>query len=197
MIIKNAEFVTSVKDIVTIPETKIEIAIAGKSNVGKSSFINFLTNNGKLARASKEPGRTRLVNFFSINDGDFHLVDLPGYGYATASHAESNTWDKMINSYFIKSKNLAHAFILLDIRHEPTDLDKQMINYLTSIQLPMTIICTKSDKLSTAQKIKAIKVISDSIKMPPSNLIVVSSDKKQGKDEVLARIDQILEPIED
>lgn len=193
MIIKNAEFVMSVKEADKIPETRIEIAIVGKSNVGKSTFINFLTNQSKLARASKEPGRTRLINFFSINGGEFHFVDLPGYGYATASYAESNTWDKMMRDYFRRSAQLKHAFVLLDIRHEPGDMDKQMINYLTSIQLPMTVICTKADKLSTAQKVKALKIISDSVKMPVGNLFVVSSNARLGMDAILARLDQIIE----
>lgn len=131
MEIKQARFVISVADKEKILTEEIpEIAVAGKSNVGKSSFINFMTNNGKLAKTSSTPGKTRLINYFEINKGEFMLVDLPGYGFAKVTDAEKAKWAKLMEGYILESRNLANVFILVDVRHEPTALDKQMVNFL-------------------------------------------------------------------
>lgn len=193
MIIKNAKFVISVADSDKLPSyDKAEIAVAGKSNVGKSSFINFITSNGKLARTSSEPGRTRLLNYFDINGGEFLLVDLPGYGFARVSKEEKAKWGKMIEGYLQKSPTLKHVFVLLDIRHTPSADDKMLLDYLYHFNIPFTVVATKADKLSRMQQQKSKKMIANELCMGEGNVIVVSSLKKMGKEEIFARIDQIL-----
>ena len=192
MIIKNAKFVISVADSDKLPSyDKAEIAVAGKSNVGKSSFINFITSNGKLARTSSEPGRTRLLNYFDINGGEFLLVDLPGYGFARVSKEEKAKWGKMIEGYLQKSPTLKHVFVLLDIRHTPSADDKMLLGYLYHFNIPFTVVATKADKLSRMQQQKSKKMIANELCMGEGNVIVVSSLKKTGKEEIFARIDQI------
>lgn len=193
MIIKSAEFATSVAsaDKILVHDGK-EIAVAGKSNVGKSSFINFLTNNGKLARTSKLPGRTRLINYFGINGGEFFLVDLPGYGFAKVSDAEKNKWSTLIESYLLRSKALKNVFLLVDIRHEPTADDKMMMNYLVHYNINFTIIATKADKLSRSAQMKRVREIAVSLGVGPANIYPVSSTAKSGKEQILARIDSVL-----
>ncbi len=193
MIIKNAKFVISVADSDKLPSyDTAEIAVAGKSNVGKSSFINFITSNGKLARTSSEPGRTRLLNYFDINGGEFLLVDLPGYGFARVSKEEKAKWGKMIEGYLQKSPTLKHVFVLLDIRHTPSADDKMLLDYLYHFNIPFTVVATKADKLSRMQQQKSKKIIANELCMGEGNVIVVSSLKKTGKEEIFARIDQIL-----
>lgn len=193
MIIKNAKFITSVADGKALLDTgKTEIAVAGRSNVGKSSFINFLCNNGKLARTSSEPGRTRLLNYFEINGGEFFIVDLPGYGYAKVAKGEKEKWGSMIEGYLTGSQNLKNVFVLLDSRHEPTDDDKMLVNFLFSYQIPFTIIATKADKLSRQEQQKNKQMIASTMGVGIGNVIMTSSVAKSGKDEVLARIEQIL-----
>lgn len=193
MIIKNAKFVISVADSDKLPSyDKAEIAVAGKSNVGKSSFINFITSNGKLARTSSEPGRTRLLNYFDINGGEFLLVDLPGYGFARVYKEEKAKWGKMIEGYLQKSPTLKHVFVLLDIRHTPSADDKMLLDYLYHFNIPFTVVATKADKLSRMQQQKSKKMIANELCMGEGNVIVVSSLKKTGKEEIFARIDQIL-----
>ena len=131
MLIKNASFLTSVADGGKLPDFGVpEIAFAGKSNVGKSSFINFLTNNGKLARTSGDPGRTRLLNYFSVNGGELVFVDLPGYGFAKVAKTEKAKWGAMIEGYLKNSPRLKNVFVLLDVRHEPTEDDKMLLDFL-------------------------------------------------------------------
>ena len=166
MIIKNAKFVISVADSDKLPSyDKAEIAVAGKSNVGKSSFINFITSNGKLARTSSEPGRTRLLNYFDINGGEFLLVDLPGYGFARVSKEEKAKWGKMIEGYLQKSPTLKHVFVLLDIRHTPSADDKMLLGYLYHFNIPFTVVATKADKLSRMQQQKSKKMIANELCM--------------------------------
>ena len=131
-----------------------QIAVAGKSNVGKSSFINFLAEDGKLARTSKLPGRTRLINYFLINgdtEEEFLLADLPGYGFAKVSDEEKSKWASLLENYLAKEKMLRHVFFLVDIRHDPTKDDVTMYNYLFKNNLPYTIVATKADKLPKSQ----------------------------------------------
>ncbi|MBR1625343.1 MAG: YihA family ribosome biogenesis GTP-binding protein [Clostridia bacterium] len=191
--IKKAVFVTSVGNINQIKtDCQNEIAIAGKSNVGKSSFINFICNNSKLAKTSKEPGRTRLLNYFSINDGEYYLVDLPGYGYAKVNDAEKEKWGRLIETYFKTSPNLKNVFTLVDIRHDPTENDMIMFKYLYFYNIPFTIIATKADKLSRSAQMKRKKEIADFIGVGVDNVLVCSSKEKKGGEEIFKRIDQIL-----
>lgn len=191
--IKQAKFIVSVADGKNIQDFRApEIAIAGKSNVGKSSFINFMANQSKLAKTSSEPGRTRLLNYFEINSGEYYFVDLPGYGYAKAPKGEKEKWGVLIENYLRTSQNLINVFVLVDIRHEPSDDDKMLINYLYSYHIPFTVIATKADKLSRAQQQKAKAVIAAALAIGQGDLLVTSAEKKIGKDAVLARIDNLL-----
>ena len=191
--IKQARFIVSVANASEIKDFGApEIAIAGKSNVGKSSFINFLVNQSKLAKTSSEPGRTRLLNYFEINNGEYYFVDLPGYGYAKAPKGEKEKWGALIENYLRTSKNLINVFVLVDIRHEPSADDKMLINYLYSYHIPFTVIATKADKLSRAQQQKAIGVISSALAIGRSDLLVTSAEKKTGKEAVIERIDNLL-----
>ena len=191
--IKQAKFVTSVADGKNIQDFGVpEIAIAGKSNVGKSSFINFMTNQNKLAKTSSEPGRTRLLNYFEINNGEYYFVDLPGYGYAKVAHGEKEKWGVLIENYLRTSKNLINVFVLVDMRHEPTNDDKMLINYLFAYHIPFTVIATKADKLSRAQQQKCKAVIAASLAIGVNDILVTSAEKKTGKEGVLARIDNLL-----
>lgn len=191
--IKQAKFVTSVADKKNIPDYHVpEIAIAGKSNVGKSSLINYLTNQKKLAKTSSEPGRTRLLNYFEINNGEYYFVDLPGYGFSKVAKTEKAKWGDLIETYLSSSGNLKNVFVLLDIRHEPTEDDKTMINYLYQTSTPFTIIATKADKLSKQQARKALLVISSATGVGVDNIIVTSVQARQGKEQIETRIDQIL-----
>lgn len=196
MVIKNAEFIVSVADPAKLPDLGApEIAFAGKSNVGKSSFINFLTGNGKLARTSGDPGRTRLVNFFGVNNGKLVFVDLPGYGFAKVSKSEKAKWGSMIEGYLTGSKNLKNVFVLLDVRHEPTSDDKMLLNFLYHYNIPFTVIATKCDKLSRAQLMKRRREIANAIGVGADNVYMVSALKKTGKEEVFERIDSIIPDV--
>lgn len=153
--IKSARFVTSVA---LDSSTKIaplpQIAVAGKSNVGKSSFINALTNHGKLARTSGAPGRTRLINYFEVRYGEkdaFHLVDLPGYGYAAVSRAEKQKWGPLIEGYLHSSQHLKLLLLLVDIRHDPGENDLIMNEWIRSMNIPYLVVATKSDKIGKSQ----------------------------------------------
>ena len=193
MRIKKATFVTSVADREKILDTKMpEIAIAGKSNVGKSTFINYLANNGKLAKTSSTPGKTRLINYFLINDGECMLVDLPGYGFAKVPETEKEKWAILMQSYLTESPALTHVFILVDVRHEPTALDKQMVNFLQYHVIPFTVIATKCDKLSRAQVFKKKREIAKEFAMGEGNILLVSSFARKGSDAVLERMEQII-----
>ena len=189
MRILNATFITSAADKSQfIKSDKPIIAVCGKSNVGKSSFINMLANRKKLAKVSKEPGRTRLVNYFDF--GEFILADLPGYGYAKVSKAEKLKWARLLDDFFADKGAIAHIFSLADIRHDPTADDRQMVDYLVYYALPFTIVATKADKLSRAQQQKSIKNIAATYKCGEGNIICTSSETRQGLDEVLEIIER-------
>lgn len=149
--IKQAEFVTSAGLGSPYPEkTAAEIAIVGKSNVGKSSLINSLCNNKKLAKTSSNPGKTRLINFFKINR-EFYFVDLPGYGFARAPKTEKDKWGKLMEDY-LSSGRVDHIFMLIDIRHAPTEDDKLMLQWIIYYNLPFTLIATKADKIAKSKR---------------------------------------------
>lgn len=194
--IRKAAFLTSVGKLSQIPTgCTSEIAVAGKSNVGKSSFINFICNNSKLAKTSKDPGRTRLLNYFTINDGTFYLVDLPGYGYAKVNDDEKRKWASLIETYFKNATNLKNVFMLVDIRHDPTQNDMDMFKYLYFYNIPFTIIATKADKLSRSACMRRRKEIADYIGVGVDNVFVCSARDKTGADRIYDRIDQVLQNI--
>ena len=197
MRIKRATFVTSLTGNQRFEgEGLPQIAIAGKSNVGKSSLINCLCNQNKLARVSAEPGKTRLVNIFRIND-DFHLVDLPGYGYARVSRSMQEDWGQMMDSYLSGSEHLCHILHLVDIRHDPGQHDLQMQAWIQHNQLPCTDIATKCDKLSRAQQQKSILAICRALGVQPWDVLPFSSVTRAGRDELLERLGNILGIAED
>ena len=188
----NAKFVTSVADYKQIKDYGIkEIAIAGRSNVGKSSFINFLVNNKNLAKTSSTPGRTRLINYFNINN-EVMLVDLPGYGYAKVGGEDKDGWDELIGGYLTNSKQLKAVAVLVDVRHEPTPLDLQMVAFLHHYQIPFFVVATKADKLSKAQIQKQKQVLATGLSLGVENIIITSSLKKIGKDEVVKTFERFL-----
>ncbi|MDY4517284.1 MAG: ribosome biogenesis GTP-binding protein YihA/YsxC [Candidatus Spyradocola sp.] len=197
MRIKRATFVTSLTGNQRFEgEGLPQIAIAGKSNVGKSSLINCLCNQNKLARVSAEPGKTRLVNIFRIND-DFHLVDLPGYGYARVSRSMQEDWGQMMDSYLSGSEHLCHILHLVDIRHDPGQHDLQMQAWIQHNQLPCTVIATKCDKLSRAQQQKSILAICRALGVQPWDVLPFSSVTRAGREELLERLGKILGIAED
>ena len=194
MIIKKAKFLLSQSEFGRFPQQGMqEIAMAGKSNVGKSSLINSLTRNSKLARTSSAPGKTRLINYYMINE-DFLLVDLPGYGFARAPKSEQEKWSRMIEGFLTGSQNLKHVFHLVDIRHEPTQEDVMMTEYLRHYDIPFTVIATKADKLSKAQRSRSIPVICRKLVVQPWEILTYSSEDLTGRDALLEKIDGILHP---
>lgn len=188
MIVKNAEYVTSIVSKKLFEGDAPEIAIAGRSNVGKSSFINMLTNRKKLARSSSEPGRTRMLNYFSINNGELFLVDLPGYGYAKVTDKEKDSWKGLIEFYLQQSKNLKFVFLIVDVRHEPSDLDLQLASYLNYYGIPFVLVATKADKLSKAAAKNAVAVVAKGFEVAQEDVLLVSSLTGAGRDAVLSAI---------
>jgi GTP-binding protein len=189
--ITNATFMTSAASKAQFVESdKPIIAVCGKSNVGKSSFINMLANQKKLAKVSQEPGRTRLVNYFDF--GPFILADLPGYGYARVSKAEKDKWAKMLDDFFAAKDKITHVFALCDIRHDPTQDDRQMLSFLYYHLIPFTVIATKADKLSRMQVGKSVQNIATIYGCGAADILPTSAQTKQGYAEVLGKIEQIL-----
>ncbi len=194
--ITNAEFITSAAGKAQFVESeKPIIAVCGKSNVGKSSFINMLANRKKLAKVSKEPGRTRLINYFDF--GRFILADLPGYGFARVSREEKLKWSRLLDDFFAQKDKLKHVFSLADIRHDPTADDMQMVEYLYYHLVPFTVIATKADKLSRAAQNKGKLKIAACYKCGADNIIATSSQTRQGYEEVLTAIEKIISVGED
>ena len=190
ILIKDAKFVVSAADKKGfLKPDKPMIAVCGKSNVGKSSFINMLANKNKLASTSGDPGRTRLVNYFDF--GQFMLADLPGYGFARVSKAEKDKWGKMLDDFFAEKENIAHVFALADIRHDPTRDDLTMIDYLYYERIPFTVVATKRDKLAKTRVKDAVRRIAAAFKTGEGNVLPVSAVTKKGKDEVLSLIEKI------
>jgi len=194
MKINNAAFIASVEKLKSFPGRGMpEIAMAGRSNVGKSSLINSLCNNSHLARVSGEPGKTRMINLYRVNQ-DFILTDLPGYGFAKVAGAEKQRWTDMIEGYLSGSDFLKHVLLLVDIRHEPTDDDRLMAEYLRHLNVPFSVIATKADKLSKAQISRSIPVICRKVVVQPWQVLPYSSETKQGRDELIKLIDGVLKP---
>ena len=165
------------------------IAVCGKSNVGKSSFINMLANRRQLARASAEPGRTRLVNYFDF--GAFVLADLPGYGFAHVAKSEKERWARLLDDFFAEGR-VAHVFALADIRHEPTADDRTMIDFLYYTQTPITVIATKPDKLAKTRIKEAVRRVAAAFRTGEGNVIAVSAEDRRGREEVLSAVEGVL-----
>ena len=192
LVIKNATFITSAATASQfITPDKPMIAVCGKSNVGKSSFINMLANRKKLAKTSSEPGRTRLVNYFDF--GEFILADLPGYGFARVSKGEKEKWAKTLDQFFKNKENIAHVFMLVDSRHDPTADDVQMIEYLHYHTIPFTVTLTKADKLSRMKLKEHIKAIAADLYLTPSNMLETSAETSYGKIDVLNKIRSVID----
>ena len=195
MEIKTAEFVTSMS-VYTAPDPALpQIAVAGKSNVGKSSLINSLCRRKALAKTSATPGKTRLINLFLLN-GSFHLVDLPGYGFAKVDKQEKQRWGDMMEKYFRETKELRLTLHLVDIRHEPTEDDMQMNRFLRETGIPFTVIATKADKISRGARSKYLAPICRALSVQPWEIICFSGEDGTGREELLALLDGILHPAE-
>lgn len=192
MKIRSGRFVTSLDSLKPFPGRGLpEIALVGKSNVGKSSMINRLAGNSKLARTSSEPGKTRLINIYSINE-EFFFVDLPGYGFAKAPRDEKAKWGRMIEGYLSGSEQLGFALMLVDIRHNPTQEDVMMVSYLRHYEIPFIVVATKADKVSGAKRAPAVLAICRALQVQPWEVYPFSSENSFGMDKLVARIGQAL-----
>ncbi len=194
MIIKNVSLETVCGITSKLPDSKYpEVAFAGKSNVGKSSLINALMNRKSLARTSAQPGKTQTINYYNINDA-MYFVDLPGYGYAKANENVKAQWGKMIEDYLHKSKALKKVFLLIDIRHEPSNNDCIMYDWILDHGYEPIIIATKLDKINRSQIQKQVKLIKTTLNVVPGTVIVpFSAETKQGREEIYDILDGLLE----
>ena len=198
MEIQSASFVISNSEVAKCPKPdRPEYAFIGRSNVGKSSLINMLCNRKKLAKTSSTPGKTQLINHFSIND-EWYLVDLPGYGYAKSSKKDRAAWKKMIDGYLIERSNLQCTFVLIDARHKLQKIDLEFMIWMAEHGLAFAIIFTKADKLKKGELTKNIKALRMAIleyweELPPN--FITSSEEKLGGAEILAFIDKINQEI--
>ena len=195
MKIKDATFITSVASADNFYKTdKPIIAVAGKSNVGKSSLINMLANKKKLAKTSVTPGRTRLINYFDF--GEFILADLPGYGFAKVSKEEKKKWGELLES-FLSTQKIKLLLSLVDIRHDPTADDKMMINYLYHYAVPFTLIATKADKLGKTKIKPRVKEIATELRVGVADITATSAENGFGKDQVLSIIESAIKVNEE
>ena len=198
MVIKNVSLETVCGITSEFPDNPhYEVAFAGKSNVGKSSLINALMNRKALARTSSQPGKTQTINFYNINDA-MYLVDLPGYGYANANVEIKAKWGKMIEKYLHTSSKLKAVFLLIDIRHEPSDNDCLMYDWMVEQGFAPIIIATKMDKISRGAVAKHMKMIADTLKVEEDTIMIpFSAESKQGREEIWELIDSLVLPEED
>ncbi|MFA8439457.1 ribosome biogenesis GTP-binding protein YihA/YsxC [Pueribacillus sp. YX66] len=185
MKVTKADFVISAVKPSQYPELNVpEIALAGRSNVGKSSFINKMINRKNLARTSQKPGKTQTLNFYFINE-QFFFVDVPGYGYAKVSKAEREDWGIMIETYFLNREQLRGALLVIDIRHEPTNDDVAMYDWFKFYEIPVIIIATKADKISKGKREKQLKQICHTLRIDSNDpLIAFSAETGEGKEHV-------------
>ena len=193
MVIKNVSLETVCGITSKLPDNALmEVAFAGKSNVGKSSLINGLMNRKALARTSAQPGKTQTINFYNVND-QLYFVDLPGYGYAKANEQEKAKWGKMIEDYLHKSKKLRAVFLLIDIRHAPSANDRLMYEWIGRQGYAPIIIATKLDKINRSQIMKQVKLIRDGLHAQKETLIIpYSAVTKQGREEIYELLDAYL-----
>ena len=198
MIVKKAIYKISSPSVALCPNTEVpEYAFIGRSNVGKSSLINLLTKKG-LAKTSQKPGKTVLINHFEINDGEFYIVDLPGYGYASRGKEQRETFSKMIEDYILKRKQMTLLFVLLDIRHNPQKIDVEFLHWLGENGVPFAIVFTKADKLGPVAlqtKVDEYKkfLMEDWEELPP--VFITSSETRRGKEDLLDYIESINKEI--
>lgn len=193
MVIKQVNLETVCGITSTFPENiHPEIAFAGKSNVGKSSLINALMNRKSLARTSAQPGKTQTVNFYNINE-EIYLVDLPGYGYAKVSQKEKEKWGELIERYLHQSKQLKAVFLLIDIRHEPSQNDREMYDWILYQGFEPILILTKLDKLKRSQVQKQVKIIKNALHVKKGSLVIpFSAETKQGREEIWNLMDKVI-----
>lgn len=194
MVIKNVNLETVCGVTSTLPQNSLpEFAFAGKSNVGKSSLINALMNRKALARTSSQPGKTQTINFYNVNNA-LYFVDLPGYGYAKANEAVKAQWGKMVERYLHKSKQLKQVFLLVDIRHAPSENDRTMYDWITRSGYQPVIIATKLDKIKRSQVQGQLKQIRGVLGMGGGDAVIpFSAETKQGRDEIYGILDAVLE----
>ncbi|MCM3224261.1 ribosome biogenesis GTP-binding protein YihA/YsxC [Terribacillus saccharophilus] len=193
MKVTEAEIVISAVSKKQYPVTHMpEIALAGRSNVGKSSFINKMINRKNLVRTSQKPGKTQTLNFYKINDR-FHFVDVPGYGYAKVSKKERNAWGVMLEEYFTERENLKAVVLLVDIRHEPTKDDVSMYEFLKHYELPVVVVATKLDKIPKGKRVQHIKRAAKKLQLLQEDIILpFSSETGEGKEEAWGVLKQFL-----
>ena len=198
MVIKSAAFLKSSKDFSQFPPpNKIEIAVIGRSNVGKSSLINMITQRRNLAKTSSTPGKTQLINHFDIND-TWYLVDLPGYGWAKASKADKAAWKSLVDAYLLKRDNLILTMVLIDIRHPPLPIDLDFLKWLGNNSLPFALCFTKSDKVPANKLQPAIQRYKEKLLttwewLPP--IFISSAKEKTGRDEILTYFEEVLNKV--
>ena len=194
MIIKNVGLETVCGVTSKLPQSKYpEVAFAGKSNVGKSSLINALVNRKALARTSSQPGKTQTINYYNINDA-IYFVDLPGYGYARANQEVKAGWGRMVENYLHGSKQLKRVFLLIDIRHAPSENDRLMYEWICKMGFVPVRIATKLDKIKRSQLQKQLKLIREGLQVKEGTILIpFSSETKQGREEVYQILDSILE----
>lgn len=197
MVIKSVELEIVCGVTSKVPNTdKPEVAFAGKSNVGKSSLINGLMNRKSLARTSSQPGKTQTINYYNINN-EMYFVDLPGYGYATANEKVKATWGKMIEDYLHQSKQIRAVFLLVDIRHAPSENDRIMYDWILDRGYQPVIIATKLDKIKRSQVAKQLKLICDTLDVADDTVVIpYSSLNKQGREEIYELLDKMAENTE-
>lgn len=193
MVIRNVNLETVCGITSKLPENKLpEAAFAGKSNVGKSSLINGLMNRKSLARTSSQPGKTQTINYYNIN-GEFYLVDLPGYGYAVANEKVKAQWGRMIEDYLHQSRKIRVVFLLVDIRHAPSENDRIMYEWILDRGYKPVVIATKLDKIKRSQVEKQLKLIRDTLKAAEDTTIIpYSALSKQGREEIYELLDKII-----
>lgn len=208
MKIKNAQYIVSSPHFQKCPSPDLpEYAFIGRSNVGKSSLINLITNRQNLAKTSATPGKTQMINHFLITSteklnkqNEWYLVDLPGYGYAKKAKTDRKTWSKMIEDYLLNRKNLLHLFVLIDSRHKPQKIDVEFVQQMYNWQIPFTLIYTKSDKEKPAVVERNVAAFLDILKSTRQFLpqvIVTSSTKKTGQEQLLALLEQLNNSVND
>lgn len=189
MEIKNAKYLISNPRADQCPDTNVpEYAFIGRSNVGKSSLINMIANNGSLAKTSQKPGKTLLINHFAVNNGSWYIVDLPGYGYAARGMEQRRSFAKMIETYALMRSQLACLFVLIDVRHKPQKIDLEFLDFCGENGVPVAIVFTKADKVSRAAADANMKAFEEALlerweELPP--VFLTSSEKKTGRDSIL------------
>ena len=190
MKIKTAEFLTIAGSMETLPPARYpEIALVGRSNVGKSSFLNTLAGRKNLARTSGTPGKTRAIHYYFINES-FYFVDLPGYGYAQVSKTMKDQWAALLEQFFNERKTLSLIIQLVDLRHEPSKEDVQMAEWIRHFSFPHVVVATKADKIPRGKRQKQKQIIAAALNIPPEAPIPFSSQTTEGKDEVLQTIEK-------